>query len=290
MLADDPARPAARRARATRVRRTPPARPRGARRGRGPPRATLAARRSRGVAATRATRGSDRPRDDVGTSSALVAPGRLPSTAAGSVLDGIPGSVLTGPFPVGDYAAALRDRLRGFTRVQVFGEVFGFKAGRAKVWFELRDAAGALPCSMWREDFEKLSSGSWRTARRSSSRAAATTTRARARRRRGSRSRSRGCASPARATCWPSSSSCGATARRRAVRAAEDAHAARAAALHRRRDRGVGQGARRRAGRPAPPRLGGPARVGLRARAGPPRGAGDHAARCRTSRRARRSR
>src|SRR3954452_19054851 len=73
--------------------------------------------------------------------------------------DGIPGSVLTGPYPVGDYAAALRDRLRGFTRVQVFGEVFGFKAGRAKVWFELRDAGGALPCSMWREDFEKLRLG-----------------------------------------------------------------------------------------------------------------------------------
>ena len=73
--------------------------------------------------------------------------------------DGIPGSVLTGPFPVGTYAAALRDRLRGFTRVQVFGEVFGFKAGRAKVWFELRDAAGALPCSMWREDFDKLRLG-----------------------------------------------------------------------------------------------------------------------------------
>src|SRR5919107_5122599 len=70
--------------------------------------------------------------------------------------DGIPGSVLTGPFPVGTYAAALRDRLRGFTRVQVFGEVFGFKAGRAKVWFELRDAGGALPCSMWRQDWDAL--------------------------------------------------------------------------------------------------------------------------------------
>ena len=56
----------------------------------------------------------------------------------------------------GHYAAALRERLRGFTRVQVFGEVFGFKAGRAKVWFELRDGSGALPCSMWREDFEAL--------------------------------------------------------------------------------------------------------------------------------------
>jgi exodeoxyribonuclease VII large subunit len=69
---------------------------------------------------------------------------------------GIPGSELTGPWPVGVYAARLRERLRGFTRVQVFGEVFGFKAGRAKVWFELRDGGGALPCSMWREDFDAL--------------------------------------------------------------------------------------------------------------------------------------
>jgi exodeoxyribonuclease VII large subunit len=69
---------------------------------------------------------------------------------------GIPGSELTGPWPVGGYAAALRDRLRGFAKVQVFGEVVGFKAGRAKVWFELRDAHGALPCSMWRQEFERL--------------------------------------------------------------------------------------------------------------------------------------
>jgi exodeoxyribonuclease VII large subunit len=69
---------------------------------------------------------------------------------------GIPGSELQGPYAVGDYAAALRDRLRGFARVQVFGEVLGFKAGRAKVWFELRDATGALPCSMWRRDWEAL--------------------------------------------------------------------------------------------------------------------------------------
>src|SRR3954452_15827494 len=73
--------------------------------------------------------------------------------------EGIPGSTLTGPWPVGHYASALRERLRGFARVQVFGELFGFKAGRAKVWFELRDAGGALPCSMWREDFEALGLG-----------------------------------------------------------------------------------------------------------------------------------
>jgi exodeoxyribonuclease VII large subunit len=66
---------------------------------------------------------------------------------------------LTGPWPVGHYAAKLRARLREFTRVQVFGEVFGFKAGRAKVWFELRDGSGALPCSMWRKDWEALGIG-----------------------------------------------------------------------------------------------------------------------------------
>jgi exodeoxyribonuclease VII large subunit len=78
----------------------------------------------------------------------------LPSRPAG-----IPGSDLSGPWAVGEYAAALRDRLRSFTRVQVFGEVFGFKAGRAKVWFELRDGTGALPCSMWRRDWEALGIG-----------------------------------------------------------------------------------------------------------------------------------
>jgi exodeoxyribonuclease VII large subunit len=73
-----------------------------------------------------------------------------------AIPDGIPGSRLSGPWPVGDYAAALRDRLRGFKRVQVFGEVFGLKLGRAKVWFELRDSLGALPCSMWRKDWDAL--------------------------------------------------------------------------------------------------------------------------------------
>jgi exodeoxyribonuclease VII large subunit len=57
---------------------------------------------------------------------------------------------------VGQYAAALRERLRGFARVQVFGEVFGLKVGRAKVYWELRDRSGALPCSMWREDWDAL--------------------------------------------------------------------------------------------------------------------------------------
>ena len=70
--------------------------------------------------------------------------------------DGIPGSALSGPWPVGQYADRLREQLRGFTRVQVFGEVFNLRAGRARVWFELRDERGALPCSMWRKDFDAL--------------------------------------------------------------------------------------------------------------------------------------
>jgi len=40
--------------------------------------------------------------------------------------------------------------------VQVFGELWNLRMGRAAVWFELRDGRGALPCSMWRSDFDRL--------------------------------------------------------------------------------------------------------------------------------------
>jgi exodeoxyribonuclease VII large subunit len=70
--------------------------------------------------------------------------------------EGIAGSPHAGPFPVGSYAAKLRDELRKRARVQLFGEVFGLRAGRARVWFELRDAEGAVPCAMWRDAFEEL--------------------------------------------------------------------------------------------------------------------------------------
>jgi exodeoxyribonuclease VII large subunit len=67
---------------------------------------------------------------------------------------GIPG--FPGPFAVGSYATQLRERLRGFTRVCVVGEVTGVRIGRGpNVYFELRDADGALPCAMWRTDFER---------------------------------------------------------------------------------------------------------------------------------------
>jgi exodeoxyribonuclease VII large subunit len=69
---------------------------------------------------------------------------------------GIRGSRLPGPYPVGAYAAQLKARLRQFARVQLVGELWGLRRSRARVYFELRDANGALPCSMWLEDFERL--------------------------------------------------------------------------------------------------------------------------------------
>jgi exodeoxyribonuclease VII large subunit len=65
-------------------------------------------------------------------------------------------SDLPGPYPVGHYAAQLKRRLLEFARVQLVGEVWGFRSSRARVYFELRDARGALPCSMWLSDFEAL--------------------------------------------------------------------------------------------------------------------------------------
>jgi exodeoxyribonuclease VII large subunit len=68
----------------------------------------------------------------------------------------LPESDLPGPYPVGTYAARLKRKLREFARVQLVGEVWGFRASRARVYFELRDPVGALPCSMWLSDFEAL--------------------------------------------------------------------------------------------------------------------------------------
>src|SRR6201996_6770748 len=70
--------------------------------------------------------------------------------------EAIADSRFPGPYPVGSYAAQLRRRLQEFARVQLVGEVWGVRESRVRVYFELRDARGALPCSMWREDFDRL--------------------------------------------------------------------------------------------------------------------------------------
>src|SRR4051794_41838018 len=71
--------------------------------------------------------------------------------------EGIPGVQVAGPFPVGQYAAFLRDRFKEIARVQMFGEVFNLRTPPkgARVYFELRDANGAIPCSMWRNEYEQ---------------------------------------------------------------------------------------------------------------------------------------
>ena len=67
------------------------------------------------------------------------------------------GSELPGPYAVGEYAAALRAKLRGFARVQLVGELANLRAPtRARAYFELRDADGAIPCAMWRNDWDRL--------------------------------------------------------------------------------------------------------------------------------------
>jgi exodeoxyribonuclease VII large subunit len=63
-------------------------------------------------------------------------------------------STLPGPFEVGAYAAGLKRRLQQLARVQLVGDVWGVRLSRVRAYFELRDARGALPCSMWRTDFE----------------------------------------------------------------------------------------------------------------------------------------
>ncbi len=69
---------------------------------------------------------------------------------------GIPGSGLAGPFPVGEYAAALRRQLRSFTRVQLVGELVNLRRARARVYFELRDSSGAIPCAVWLKDWDSI--------------------------------------------------------------------------------------------------------------------------------------
>src|SRR4051795_1667567 len=76
------------------------------------------------------------------------------STTVREPAAGVPG--YPGPFPVGRYAAGLREKLRGFAAVCVLGEITNARVGKGpNVYFELRDSDGAVPCAMWRDDFER---------------------------------------------------------------------------------------------------------------------------------------
>ncbi len=76
--------------------------------------------------------------------------------SAGGGHEGIPDSPLAGPYAVGRYAARLREQLRSFARVQLIGELVNLRVARTRVYFELRDASGAIPCAAWLNDWERI--------------------------------------------------------------------------------------------------------------------------------------
>jgi exodeoxyribonuclease VII large subunit len=82
-----------------------------------------------------------------------VSPSTGPTAPA---VAGIPDSALPGPYPVGEYAGALRAKLRSFAHVQLMGELVNLRPSRARVYFELRDAGGAISCAAWRDDWEAI--------------------------------------------------------------------------------------------------------------------------------------
>jgi exodeoxyribonuclease VII large subunit len=82
--------------------------------------------------------------------------GVLPGGEPSGPPTGIPGSELPGPYGVGEYAGALRARLRAFAHVQIVGELVNLRPSRARVYFELRDATGAVPCAVWLNDWESI--------------------------------------------------------------------------------------------------------------------------------------
>ena len=57
---------------------------------------------------------------------------------------------------MGRYARTLRDELRKRARVQLIGEVTGLRHTAKQSYFELRDGDGAVPCTIWASDLERL--------------------------------------------------------------------------------------------------------------------------------------
>ena len=88
------------------------------------------------------------------TTDPLLPPEPDETLTATRVEKGIPG--FPGPYEVGRYARALRDQLRTFAHVSLIGEAINVRVGRGpQIYFELRDGDGAIPCAMWRNEFDK---------------------------------------------------------------------------------------------------------------------------------------
>ena len=57
---------------------------------------------------------------------------------------------------MGRYAKTLRDELRKRARVQLIGEITGLRHTQKQTYFELRDAEGAVPCTIWENELAAL--------------------------------------------------------------------------------------------------------------------------------------
>jgi exodeoxyribonuclease VII large subunit len=66
------------------------------------------------------------------------------------------GPDLPGPFGVGRYSKAFRTELRKMKRVLLIGEVTGIRHTAKQSYFEIRDAEGAVPCTIWADELAKL--------------------------------------------------------------------------------------------------------------------------------------
>ena len=76
--------------------------------------------------------------------------------APGAEAERDPAGHLPGPYGVGDYARGLKEWMGGRPRLRIIGEVAGLNRSKVQAYFELRDAEGAVPCSMWLNDLERL--------------------------------------------------------------------------------------------------------------------------------------
>ncbi len=82
--------------------------------------------------------------------------GEMAETAAGAPPAAEPDDGIKGPFAVGRYAREFSGYLRRRPRLKLIGEVTGLGISRKSVYFELRDSQGAVPCAMWRTDWDRL--------------------------------------------------------------------------------------------------------------------------------------
>src|SRR5207245_698416 len=86
----------------------------------------------------------------------VVAAGLAAAPSRSPFAPDAPGACACAPTTAPAADAVGRPRLRAFARVQLIGELVNLRPSRARVYFELRDAGGAIPCAAWREDWEAI--------------------------------------------------------------------------------------------------------------------------------------